>query len=186
MRDFDWGPKAPEALLVGFANSEMADGGCAVQAVDFRLLACVAVPEPVTARKITWEVTRSNLNAGLSYLVGLDRKPDATLFGSAIGGPVTGFGSLEFVPDKDGDGVRDPCDECAKSDLSPTVVIDGVDTGVANDLLDDGCTLSDLIAEVLGTNASMSAVVQLLVDLKKDGLITGQEMGAMLKAINAP
>ena len=96
--------------------------------------------------------------------------------------------------DVDGDGFGDPgfpvntCaeDACPDSDLSPTVVIDGEDTGVENELLPGGCTISDLIAEVLETDPSLSAVVQLLVDLKGDGFITGQELGAILQTINGP
>ena len=88
------------------------------------------------------------------------------------------------LSDTDNDGVPDVNDACSNSDLSLTVVIDGEDTGVENDLLPGGCTISDLIAEVLGTDPSLSAVVQLLVDLKGDGFITGQELGVILKTIN--
>jgi Domain of unknown function (DUF5122) beta-propeller len=50
--------------------------------------------------------------------------------------------------DGDGDGVADGQDRCTGPDLSPTVLVDGFDTGLA-DLLADaaGCTLTDRISE---------------------------------------
>lgn len=88
--------------------------------------------------------------------------------------------------DTDGDGVNDADDACPDSDLSPTIVIDGEDTGVSNELLDDGCTISDLIAELLAQDSSTNVIVQFLVDLKGDGIINGQEMGAILQSLNSP
>ncbi len=49
--------------------------------------------------------------------------------------------------DFDGDFLPDNLDECAGSDLSPTVVIGSCDSGVPNALLLNGCSISDLIAE---------------------------------------
>ena len=51
------------------------------------------------------------------------------------------------LADSDGDGIPDDEDNCPNSDLSDTVVIDGCDSGVANTLLSDGCTIADLIAD---------------------------------------
>lgn len=50
------------------------------------------------------------------------------------------------VPDADNDGVPDTSDSCPSSILTPTVVIDGCDSGVANTVGPDGCTLADKIA----------------------------------------
>jgi hypothetical protein len=48
--------------------------------------------------------------------------------------------------DGDGDGVADGEDRCTGPDLSPTVLVDGFDTGVANGFADaSGCTLMDRI-----------------------------------------
>ncbi len=88
--------------------------------------------------------------------------------------------------DSDGDGVNDADDACPDSDLSATIVINGNDTGVENELAGDGCSLSDLIAELLANDASTADIVQFLVDLKGDGIISGQEMGAILRALNSP
>ena len=88
--------------------------------------------------------------------------------------------------DTDGDGVNDADDACPESDLSPTIVSDGEDTGVSNDLLGDGCTISDLIANLLAQDSSTDVIVQFLVELKGEGIITGQEMGAILQSLNSP
>ena len=50
-----------------------------------------------------------------------------------------------WFPDADLDGVADDVDQCPNSDLSPTVVIDGCDTGVPNPTFTTGCTISDLV-----------------------------------------
>ncbi len=67
------------------------------------------------------------------------------LFGG-VSGPVN---TWEFATcgDTDGDGVIDPDDACPNSDLAETVVIHGCDSGVANHLFDDGCTMADRIGE---------------------------------------
>jgi hypothetical protein len=50
--------------------------------------------------------------------------------------------------DGDGDGVRDGTDRCAGLAPSPTILVDGFDTGVADVLADAaGCTLTDRISE---------------------------------------
>lgn len=76
-----------------------------------------------------------------------------------------------------------PLDQCVDSDLAPTVVIDGCDSGVPNTLFDNGCSLSDLIADLAAgaTNHGRftSAVSHLMNDLKEAGLITGQQKGAI-------
>jgi hypothetical protein len=52
-----------------------------------------------------------------------------------------------WYPDGDLDGVADDAgDQCLGSDLGPTVVIEGCDTGVPNTFFTNGCTIRDLIA----------------------------------------
>lgn len=53
-----------------------------------------------------------------------------------------------WFADADLDGAADEADCDPTSDLSPTVSISGCDTGVANTLFDNGCTLSDLVQRV--------------------------------------
>lgn len=56
----------------------------------------------------------------------------------------------QVVPDTDGDGITDDVDECPNSNFAPTVVINGVDTGIPNTSVNAvGCTLADLIDEII-------------------------------------
>lgn len=88
-----------------------------------------------------------------------------------------------WFPDADLDGLADNFDCEPNSNLAPTVVIDGCDSGVTNFLFTNGCTLSDLIAHI-ATNASnhgqfVSGVSHLTNDLKTAGLITGAQKGSI-------
>ena len=81
--------------------------------------------------------------------------------------------------DSDGDGIPDDEDACPDSDLADTIVIDDCDSGVFNLLFDDGCTMSDLIAECAEDAANhgqfVSCVSQLTNEWKSAGLINGHE-----------
>ncbi len=88
--------------------------------------------------------------------------------------------------DSDGDGVLDAMDECPDSIVTPTVIVDDCDSGVANHLLQGGCTTSDEIA-LCAVGASnhgrfVSCVDDLTGHLKKKkelNLITGREADAI-------
>ncbi|MCB1276686.1 MAG: hypothetical protein KDL09_08905 [Prosthecobacter sp.] len=88
--------------------------------------------------------------------------------------------------DTDGDGVGDNADACDTSDLSLTVVIDGTDTFVFNELFDDGCTITDLIVDLAASagnhGAFVSGVAHLTNDLKGQGVITNKEKAVIQKA----
>ncbi len=115
-------------------------------------------------------------------------KTDAVITSvSVAAGGVPVYDNLQFgrgVIDTDGDGIPDDEDACPDSDLSPTVVIDGCDSGVDNSLGADGCTLSDLIgecAEGVGNHGQfVRCVSHLTNDLKKARIITGAEKGAIM------
>ena len=106
--------------------------------------------------------------------------------------PDTTFSLLDAVsligmpfmdPDDDEDGVIDAEDECPDSRLGGTVRIGGCDTGVPNTLSASGCTISDRFA-VCETSARnhgqyVSCVAYVTNQLKKAGLITGQQKGAI-------
>jgi hypothetical protein len=87
--------------------------------------------------------------------------------------------------DSDGDGILDCDDACPNSDITPTVVIDGCDTGVENHLLDSGCTISDEIAEcaaeVTNHGQFVRCVAHLTNALKREGIIAGKEKGKIQK-----
>lgn len=65
--------------------------------------------------------------------------------GNAVSGD--GCSSLCQDEDADGDGVRDAVDACPESVVTPTVVIDGCDSGTTNHVLANGCTISDEVAK---------------------------------------
>ncbi len=85
--------------------------------------------------------------------------------------------------DSDNDGVSDERDECANSDLSTFVVIDGCGSGVENYSWDTGCTLSDLItncaADAINHGQFVSCVSGITNGLKKYKMISGVEKGAI-------
>lgn len=96
-------------------------------------------------------------------------------------------GAIQLVAagplDSDGDGFSDDIDYCINSDLSPTVVVGGIDTGVDNTLDDTGCTIADQTAGPEGSEPlSGGELNQVTNDLKKDGVITGAEKGAITSA----
>jgi hypothetical protein len=88
--------------------------------------------------------------------------------------------------DNDGDGFFNFCDACPDSDTSATIVIDGRDSGVANQHLGDGCFMKDLILQAAASSknhgAFVSKVSKLTNGWKKGGLITGKQKGAIQKA----
>ena len=91
-----------------------------------------------------------------------------TLYGLASHGGNTGHGVIFAFEE---------------SDLSPTVVIDGCDSEVANILLPTGYSLSDEIAMCAASAENhgkfVSCVSHMTNDLKKDGIITGKEKSAI-------
>ena len=91
-----------------------------------------------------------------------------------------------WFPDADGDLIDDAGDCDTSSDLRPTIVIGGIDTGVPNLLFTTGCTSSDLIAAIAAAAGNhggfVSGVAHLTNDWKTADLITGQQKGAIQSA----
>ncbi len=89
-------------------------------------------------------------------------------------------------PDADSDGVVDDEDCNPNSDTNATIVIGGIDTGVANHLFANGCTMSDLLSELKASAADhgayVSAVSHVTNQWKNDGLISGANKGAIQSA----
>lgn len=85
--------------------------------------------------------------------------------------------------DVDGDNVANEDDEC-ESLVSNTVVIDQCDTGVANSVMGNGCSVADLIsecAEDVGNHGKyVSCVSKVTRQLRKDDLIYGSDQGAIM------
>lgn len=83
----------------------------------------------------------------------------------------------------DQDGVPDGVDSCIGSDIRPTVVIGGCDSGVGNQVFADGCSITDNV-EACRNGANnhggfVSCVAHYLNDLKKAGIISGSQKGAI-------
>ena len=85
--------------------------------------------------------------------------------------------------DADLDGVSDTVDQCLGSNLSPTVVIDGCNSGVPNTFFFSGCTITDLVMNCApgarNHGAFVSCVAQVTNNLKNSGIITGAQKGAI-------
>lgn len=93
---------------------------------------------------------------------------------------------IGWFPDKDLDGVADETDCRVQSNFAPTIVIGGENTGVANVLFSNGCTTSDLIANIQDSSrthgAFVAGVAQLTNALLAAGLITDAEKDAIQSA----
>jgi hypothetical protein len=93
---------------------------------------------------------------------------------------------IGWFPDADLDGVADTADCRVNSDFRPTIIIGGENTGVPNLLFSNGCTTSDLIANIYDSAKNhgqfVSGVAHLTNDLKAEGLITGAQKGAIQSA----
>jgi len=93
------------------------------------------------------------------------------------------FRDIGWAPDADLDGVVDSLDQCAASNLAPTVAIGTCNSGVPNTLFTTGCTISDLIASCAAGAGNhggfVSCVSHLTNDLKSGGLISGSQKGSI-------
>jgi hypothetical protein len=87
------------------------------------------------------------------------------------------------VADQDGDGIPDDRDQCIDSNVSPTIIIDGRDSGVGNALLSDGCYMLDFIeraaSEARNHGGFVSDVAHLTNGWVRSGLLTDGNKGAI-------
>lgn len=95
--------------------------------------------------------------------------------------------SAEFCSvDEDNDGVEDEDDLCPASNLAATLVIGGNDTGVANTVDAEGCSLADKVSNVAASSknkgAFVSGVAGLTNDLVAQGIISGKQKGKIQSA----
>lgn len=88
--------------------------------------------------------------------------------------------------DTDGDGFYDDVDACVESDLSTNVVVGSNDSKVNNTLLDNGCTITDMIDAIRADETihgqRVSGVADFLNSIRDDGVITGKQRGAIQNA----
>jgi len=89
-------------------------------------------------------------------------------------------------PDADGDGFVDDEDCNPNSDVRPTIIIGGNDTGVPNTVFGTGCTSSDLISQIAAAASNhggfVSGVAQLTNEWVASATVTGKQKGAIQSA----
>ncbi|MBT5927924.1 MAG: hypothetical protein HOH33_15025, partial [Verrucomicrobia bacterium] len=96
-------------------------------------------------------------------------------------------------PDVDGDGVPNESDDCEQSDLSEYIVIDGCMTGVVNVVTGTGCTLADILTDLIAQCAQgaknhgqfVKCMAHELNDLKKSGVISVEEKELLQACVGA-
>ena len=87
------------------------------------------------------------------------------------------------ISDLDNDGVQDRYDQCQGSNINRPIIIDGCDTKVRNKVFNDGCTMSDSIAQcadrALNHGKFVACVSALTNNWKKNGMIQDKEKGTI-------
>lgn len=93
---------------------------------------------------------------------------------------------IGWYPDADLDLVNDEVDSCLGSDLRPTVVVGGIDTGAPNTLFTTGCTVTDLVKKCQddGSNhgQGQACVADLANALLDAGFLNDKQQGALKSA----
>jgi hypothetical protein len=96
-----------------------------------------------------------------------------------VAGNVEDWQVVEFTIDEAGAGA------CPDPDTRATVQVGTMDSGVPNYLLDDGCTVNDLILDDQpwdNHGAFVRHVGEVTTQLVSDGVITGRERGAIVRS----
>jgi hypothetical protein len=85
--------------------------------------------------------------------------------------------------DSDSDGIPDVQDNCLQSNLGATVIIAGCDSGVNNQMVSEGCTMSDLLLEcadgIKNHGEFVFCVERYTNGWKMNDYIAGKEKGAL-------
>ena len=74
--------------------------------------------------------------------------------------------------------MADDSDSHPQSDLGPTVVVNGCDSGVANFVLPSGSSIADLVTDAFNAGGE-DAVEDLVEDLEDDGTLSEDEAEAI-------
>lgn len=92
---------------------------------------------------------------------------------------------IGWFADPDLDGVASEIDCEPNSDFSPTIVIEGCDSGVPNPFSTDGCTLADQLAHIAASarnhGAFVSGVAHYTNNLRRMGSMTDEQRNAIIE-----
>lgn len=91
---------------------------------------------------------------------------------------------VNAIPDDDGDGVPNDIDFCPNSILTESVIIDGQDTGIANPVFEDGCTIADLVQmraeEATNHGQFVRSITKLAKSLESNGSISSSDRSVLV------
>ena len=136
-----------------------------------------------------WDVTGESEAAiddtGL-YSAGGIGGTDVVALIDTCNGYTTAAAEVIVIQDSDYDGIPDEEEEgCAESNFEYSVLIDDCDTAVENHLFDNGCTMSDLIAQCAEDAKNhgrfVFCVTRLTLEWKKDNLLSFRNMGSIIR-----
>lgn len=128
------------------------------------------------------------LNFGITFTVPLGTPNGTYSFKLNLVGDGAVYGSqtvtIKVNSDSDGDGCADSVDPHPNSNTTPTVIIDGCNSGVPNVFVTSCSTMSDLIGDCAAKAKNHGQFVSCVSDLtnawKTAGLITGAQKGAIM------
>jgi hypothetical protein len=133
-----------------------------------------------------WQVTGTaggSIDINGLYTAGAPGGTDLITVIDDCQGEIKATAALFVLEDADEDGIHDAEDGCLASNLDDTISIYSCDSEVENLLLDDGCSLSDLITECDQTRKIhgmfVSCVSRLTNGWKKEGWISFREKGTI-------
>jgi len=137
----------------------------------------------------TWDVTGDSgatiYSSGL-YIAGGTGGTDMVTVIDTCNGDIIATADVLVIQDSDHDGIPDEEEEvCPESNCEATVIIDGCDTTVDNQPFDDGCTMSDLIAQCAATEKNhgrfVFCVTRHTLEWKKANLLSLWNMGSIIR-----
>ena len=119
------------------------------------------------------------------YVAGSAGGRDVVNFIDTCNGYTTASAEVIVLQDSDRDGIPDVEDaDCPESNFEATVTIDGCETTVENHLVDNGCTMSDLIAQCAAEKNHglfVFCVTRYTLEWKKDNLLSFRNMGSIIR-----
>jgi len=130
----------------------------------------------------TWEITEragveSTIDANGFYTAGNTEGTEIVTVTDTCNENISNAATVIVSSDSDDEG------NCPDSNLEATITIGECDSGVENQPLGNGCTMSDLIAQCAESADNhgkfVRCVSHLTNDWKKEGLIRGKEKGAI-------